>query len=100
MQDEKKYTWQSYTSFGLGVLSTVIVISFIFSLIPRVHTFTVFGLFVVSVFTSVIMGMIVLWRKKEKKTLAAIGITLGLITGVLVLLFIILIWLITPIHPD
>jgi len=49
LQDGKKYSWFSYTSFGLGILSTVI--------------------------------------------------TLGLITGIALFLFIGFIWLITPDHP-
>ncbi|WP_029329020.1 hypothetical protein [Lentibacillus jeotgali] len=99
LQDEKKYSWLSYASFGSGILSTVITFPFFSSVLPWVLLRTVY-LVVISAPISIILGIIALRKKGEKRLLANIGITLGLITGIALFFFIGFIWLITPVHPN
>lgn len=99
MQVKKKYSWLSYTSFGLGILSAVITLSFFSSVLPWILLRTVY-LVVISAPVSIIFGIIALRKKGGKRLLANIGITLGLITGIALFLFIGFIWLITPVHPN
>ncbi|WP_188633990.1 hypothetical protein [Lentibacillus kapialis] len=99
MQDEKKFSWVSYTSFGLGTLSFVITISFCLSVLPGVLKLTVYSV-PISVPISIVLGVIALRKKNEKRLLANIGITLGLIIGISLFFIIGFFWLITPVHPN
>ncbi len=61
---------------------------------------TALCLLVISVSISIIIGIVALCKKNEKKSLAIIGIILGFLTGSSLFLFIGFFWFITPVHPN
>lgn len=66
MQDKKKYSWLSYTSFGLGIFSSfAVIISFFSNVLPTFLKLTVY-LVPISVPVSIVLGIIAL-RKKMRK---------------------------------
>jgi len=100
LQDEKKYSWLSYTSFGLGIFSSfAVIISFFSNALPIYLKLTVY-LVPISVPVSIVLGIIALRKKNEKRLLANIGISLGLIIGISLFCIIGFFWLITPVHPN
>ncbi|ASK64150.1 hypothetical protein CFK37_19330 [Virgibacillus phasianinus] len=100
MQDEEKYSWVSYTSFGLGTFSFVVTVLFFLNALPGFYLKLTVYLVPISVPVSIVLGVLALRKKSEKRLLANIGITLGLIIGITLFCIIGFAWLITPVHPN
>ncbi|AMM93044.1 MULTISPECIES: hypothetical protein [Bacillaceae] len=78
---DKKYSWISFTSFGLGVF--VILHPILANIYPKFFMVTQYigiGLTqYIGIILTIILSVIALLKKNEKKPLAIIGLIMGII---------------------